>query len=162
MPQATHRPRAAGYIRVSTERQAKEGLSLPEQEGRIRAYAEAHGWELVEVFADRGVSGRRDDRPALGRLLGELDRIDRLIIPKLDRLGRSNRHLLDVFDRLDAADVELVSVSEAIDTSTPIGKLLRSVLSAMAEFEADNISERVKAVTERRARGGGHHGGPRP
>jgi DNA invertase Pin-like site-specific DNA recombinase len=125
MGDAEDRPRAAGYIRVSTERQATEGLSLGEQERRIRAYAEAHGWELVEVFADRGISGRRDDRPALKRLLAELHRIDRLIIPKLDRLGRSNRHLLDVFDQLEAADVQLVSVSEAIDTSTPIGKLLR-------------------------------------
>ena len=162
MSQLTQPTRAAGYVRVSTERQATEGLSLGEQERRLRAYAEARGWELVELYTDAGISGKRDDRPALRRLLAQLDRFDTLIIPKLDRLGRSNRHLLDVFEQLEAADVQLVSVSEAIDTSTPIGKLLRSVLSAMAEFEADNISERVKAVTERRAREGGHHGGPRP
>src|SRR5687767_11661490 len=98
MHEAHTATRAAGYIRVSTERQATEGLSLPEQERRIRAYADAQGWELVEVYTDAGISGKRDERPALRRLLGELDGIDRLIIPKLDRLGRSNRHLLDVFD----------------------------------------------------------------
>jgi site-specific DNA recombinase len=153
---------AAGYIRVSTERQATEGLSLGEQERRIRAYADAHGWNLVELYSDAGISGRRDDRPALQRMLGALDRFEVLIIPKLDRLGRSNRHLLGVFDQLQDPGVQLVSLSESIDTSTPMGKLMRSLLSALAEFEADNISERVKAVTEHRAREGGHHGGPRP
>jgi site-specific DNA recombinase len=154
--------RAAGYVRVSTERQAEEGLSLAEQERRVREYAERQGWDLIDVYVERGVSGRRDDRPELGRLLAILANLDRVIIPKLDRLGRSNRHLLEVCDRLEASGVGLISLAENIDTATPTGRLLRAILAALAEFEADTIAERVRAVTESRARSGRPNGGPAP
>jgi site-specific DNA recombinase len=153
--------RAACYIRVSTDRQATDGLSLGEQDRRVRAHVDAQeGWELVDVFVDAGISGKRDDRPALVALLGRLDEIDVLVVPKLDRLGRSARHLHNVYAQLEAAGVAFVSLADGFDTTTVGGRLTRSLLSAMAEFEADTISERVRSVMGVRARAGKHHGGP--
>jgi site-specific DNA recombinase len=113
---------------------------------------------LSELFIEKGMSGRRDDRPQLARLLASLDDIDRLVIPKLDRLGRSNRHLQELFETLSNSDVALVSLADSIDTSTATGKLMRNMLACLAEFESDTLSERVKAVTGTRVAAGGHHG----
>jgi DNA invertase Pin-like site-specific DNA recombinase len=162
VPDETGPTPAAGYVRVSTGRQAREGLSLEEQERRVRAYVDDQDFSLVELFVEAGVRGRKADRPELERLLARLDEIDVLVTPRLDRLGRSLRHLLDVFDQLEAAGVQLVSLSENIDTSTSVGKLLRAVLSALAEFESDVIGERVAAVTAARAAEGRFPGGRFP
>jgi site-specific DNA recombinase len=145
---------------VSTDRQATEGLSLGEQERRVRAHIDAQGWELVEVFVDAGISGKRDDRPALLAMLGRLDEFDVLVVPKLDRLGRSAAHLWRVYGELERAEVALVSMADGFDTTTAAGRLLRAVLSAVAELEADTISERVRSVIGVRARAGKPHGGP--
>jgi site-specific DNA recombinase len=150
--------RAAGYVRVSTSRQAEEGLSLEAQEKRVRDYIEAQGWELDAIYVERGVSGKRDDRPELRRLMGSLEAIDRLVIPKLDRLGRSTKHLHETFEALSAAGVELVSLADQIDTSTPAGRLMRNMMVSLAEFESDNIGERVRSVTASRVEQGKHHG----
>ena len=123
-------------VRVSTARQAEEGLSLEAQERRVREYVEREGWELTGLYVERGVSGRRAARPELDKLLADLDGIDRLVIPKLDRLGRSNRHLHDLFEALQAANVELVSLADNIDTSTSAGRLMRNMLANLAEFES--------------------------
>jgi site-specific DNA recombinase len=152
--------RAAAYVRVSTARQADEGLSLDAQQRGVLDHIEREGWELAGLYVERGVSGRRAARPELDRLLGSLGSIDRLVIPKLDRLGRSNRHLHDLFERLQAAGVELVSLADSIDTSTSAGRLMRNMLANLAEFESDTIGERVKAVTAARAEQGKHHGRP--
>lgn len=160
----TQKLRAVGYARVSTALQADEGLSLDEQERSIGRYVEAQDWEHVETFTERGVSGAVPfaDRPEFARLLDRLDGIDRIVIPKLDRLGRSTKDLLALFEQVEAAGAAVVSLSEGIDTSTPVGKLTRTVLAAIAEFERDRLKERVADVTEARARKGGWHGGPRP
>lgn len=152
--------RAAAYVRVSTAKQADEGLSLEAQEKRVREYVESHGWTLTEVYVERGVSGRRDDRPELARLLTSLGSIDRLVIPKLDRLGRSNRHLHEIADRLQAAEVDLVAVDGSINTSTANGRLMFGMFATLAQFESDNIGERVRAVTTDRVASGKHHGRP--
>ena len=157
--------KAAGYIRVSTAEQAEEGLSLGEQERRIRAHADAQGWQLVAVYADRGVKGSvpLGERPAGAQALaagGEA--IDRLVVLKLDRLGRSAPDLLSVIGRLTACGCHVVSISEAIDTATATGRLLRTVLAGVAEFERDRISERVRDVGRARAAAGRAHGGLRP
>jgi DNA invertase Pin-like site-specific DNA recombinase len=125
----------------------------------VRAYIDQQGWELVALFREEGISGKKTKRPELDQLLAALDEIDVIVIPKLDRLGRSNRHLLELYERFENADVRLVSLAENIDTSTTTGKLLRGILSSMAEFEAGNIGERVASVTEARARSGKTPGG---
>lgn len=154
--------RTAIYVRVSTGRQVAEGLSLAEQERRAREYVERQGWALGAVFVEAGLSGRRDDRPELLAMLARLSEFDVIVIPKLDRLGRSASHLWRIYGELEAADVELVSLADGFDTTTAAGKLMRSILSAVAELESDTISERVRAVTEARARRGLHNGGPPP
>jgi site-specific DNA recombinase len=152
--------RAAAYVRVSTGRQADEGLSLDAQVEVCRAYVAAQGWELVDVYVERGVSGRKVERPELDRLLGALDGLDRVVIPRLDRLGRSAADLFAIFGAFEQAGVGLASIADGFDTATPAGRLLRTVLSAVAELESDNISERVKAVSVNRVREGKPHGRP--
>jgi site-specific DNA recombinase len=138
--------RTVGYIRVSTEEQAEEGYSLADQERQCRAYAVARGWpEIAEVYADPGVSGATRDRPALRRLLADAKAgtVERVICTKLDRMSRRAVDLLTVEDELDQCGVERVYIKDSIDTSTPTGRLLRTVLAAVAELERDMILERT-------------------
>jgi site-specific DNA recombinase len=154
--------RAAGYIRVSTAAQATDGLSLEAQEDRIRERIAAKGWELADIYADKGVSGRKTDRPELDRMLSTLGEIDCVIVWRLDRLGRNTRHLLETYDRLEAAAVDLVSLSDDIDTSTPMGKAMRVIMSALAELESATTGERVRAVMSGRTSDKGLHHGSAP
>ena len=154
--------KAAGYVRVSTAQQTK-GESLPAHRERVRKRVEYDGAELVEMFEDAGRSGRKaDSRPGLQALLGRLDEFDRVYIPALDRLGRSARDLHNIAHDLAAANVTLVSVKENIDTSTATGKLLFSVLAAVAEMESDRIGERLEDNRERVRDNGLANGGRSP
>jgi site-specific DNA recombinase len=154
--------RAALYIRVSTAEQANHGVSLEEQERLLRAQAEAKGWK-AEAFVDAGLSGRKaDNRPELQRLLGRLDEFDFVVVYKLDRLARSNVDLWRIVEQMQRARVELVSLSEAFDTSTPAGRLMLGLLSSVAEMESANTSQRVSMAAHARARQGRRMGGPRP
>ena len=144
--------RAAIYIRVSTARQAEEGFSLDEQERRALAHIERAGWEHAGTYREEGVSGAKQHRPQLDRLLADLPNLGAVVVPSLDRLGRSTRHLLEPYERLEAADVVLVSLRESLDTSTSVGRLIRTVLSAVAEFERNIGRERTSAGIAGRAR----------
>lgn len=159
-PLAVERLRAAAYIRVSTTMQAEHGLSLGEQREVITKRIEAEGWELVDVYADEGISGKREDRPELQRLLADLPYLDRVVITELTRLGRRAKGMLDLFDRFEGEDVGLVAIRQSIDTSSAAGKLLRNVLVAVAEFESDTVGERVAATNASKAAAGKHHGRP--
>ncbi len=152
--------RAAIYTRVSTSDQASEGFSLEEQERRCRAEADAEGWD-AEVFQEAGVSGKLASRPALDRMLARLDEFDVIICYSLDRLGRSTANLLKLYDRIEVAGVRLIFIRERLDTSTPVGRLLRTVLSAIAEFEREMIVDRAKGGIGARARSGKPWGAPK-
>ena len=144
------RLRAAIYARVSTLDQEPENQLV-----QLRRYTEAREWTAAE-YVDKGVSGAKDSRPALDRLLrdGKQRRFDVLVCWRLDRLGRNLRHLILLLDDLQALGVAFVSLSEGIDATTPAGRLQLHVLGAIAEFERARIAERVKAGLERaRARG---------
>jgi DNA invertase Pin-like site-specific DNA recombinase len=134
--------RIALYARVSTTDQHVEP-----QLHALRAYAEARGLELAGEYVDNGVSGARDRRAALDRLLADARRrrFDALAVTKLDRLARSVRHLTTLAAELEALGIDLVVLDQAIDTSTPAGRLLFHVLGSIAEFERDLIRERVGA-----------------
>lgn len=153
---------AAIYVRVSSSKQAEEGLSLGEQEKRCRAYVESRGWKLdsAHVFVEEGISGGRARRPALDALMAavEHDEIAYVVTPKIDRLGRNARHNLDLFERFDSAGVILCSPDGREHTD----RFIRTVESAIAERERDNISERVRAVTPAKRARGSYNGGPRP
>ncbi len=149
--------KAAGYIRESTDQQASEGYGMAAQEHSIRSYCDIHGWELIEVYVDAGRSGSsmrgRDD---LARLLAEArsGRFERVVFWKLDRLGRNLKDLLEICDQLEGAGVGIVSIQEAIDTGTAAGRMVRSFLGAVAEFEREIIVELIKAGLEQKARQG--------
>jgi site-specific DNA recombinase len=154
--------RAAGYTRVSTGRQAEKGLSLDEQRRRIEEFASNEGWELAHVYEERGVSGRKADRPALNQMLRERSRFDRLIVPKLDRLGRSASSVYDTIRQLNEAGIRLVSLDPAIDTTTREGRFLLNALVGIAEMESDLNSERVRDTAEARVARGRDYGSRRP
>ena len=154
------RVRAALYARVSTTGHGQDvGLQLDE----LRQVAAQRGWEAVE-YIDVGVSGAKDSRPALDRMLVDAreGRLDIVAIWKLDRLARSVRHLLDLVDRLNAWGVGLVSLRDAhIDTTTPSGRFTLQILGAVAELERALIRERVIAGVRRAQAAGKHCGRPK-
>ncbi len=149
--------RAAIYARVSTLDQEPEN-----QLQELRQYVEARGWTAVE-YVDKGVSGAKDKRPALDRLVCDARRrrFDVLVCWRLDRLGRNLRHLVTLLDELQAMGVAFVSLGEGIDCTTPAGRLQLHVLAALAEFERARIAERVKAGLVRAKRNGRKLGRPR-
>src|SRR5205823_11255826 len=128
----------------------------------LRAYAAARGWIATE-FVDHGISGAKEKRPALDGMMAtaRARKIDVIACVKLDRLARSTHHLVTLAKELEALGVELVVLDQAIDTTTPAGRLLFHVLAAIAEFERDLIRERVIAGVRRARAQGRHLGRPR-
>lgn len=134
------------YCRVSTDEQAREGVSLEEQQERLKAYCRAMGWsDQVIVFVDDGFSAKSLDRPELKRLLHAVKSgvISRIMVTKLDRMSRRLLDLLNLIDLFQDYEVSFVSISESFDTNTPSGRLTLQVLGAVAEFERERIRERV-------------------
>ncbi len=145
--------RVAIYARVST---ANNGQDPGLQTNELREYAERRGWQIVREYVDRGVSGSKDSRPALNKLLADVHqrKCDVVLVWKLDRLGRSLRHLVNTLAELESRGVAFVSLSDNLDLSTPSGRLMFNVIGAMAEFERALIQERVKAgLRNARAKG---------
>jgi DNA invertase Pin-like site-specific DNA recombinase len=145
--------RAVLYLRVSTD-----GQTVDNQRLALEAVCEQRGWEVVEVYADKGVSGAkgRNQRPGLDALLKDAarGRFNVVLAWALDRLGRSLMDLLDTLSELDAVSVALVLHQQAIDTTTPAGRMFFQVTGAFAEFERGMIRSRVMAGLERaRSRG---------
>ncbi|WP_243633226.1 recombinase family protein [Paenibacillus xerothermodurans] len=141
-----HPRTVAIYCRVSTDEQAREGISLDEQQARLLAYCRAMGWEAQPiVYVDDGYSAKNTDRPALRRLLGAVREglVSKIMVTKLDRLSRTLLDLLTLIDLFQTHHVSFISTSEAFDTETPSGRLTLQVLGAVAEFERERIRERV-------------------
>src|SRR5262245_1263928 len=134
--------RVAIYARVSTAEQ-DPSLQLDE----LTHYAEARRLQVAGTYVDQGISGARAQRPQLDALMASAKRrdFDALLVWKLDRLARSVRHLTILAGELEALGVDLIVPGQAIDTSTPTGRLLFNMLGAIAEFERDLIRDRVVA-----------------
>ena len=152
-------PRVALYVRVSTSNQTTEN-----QRHDLERVASIRGWTIVKVFADDGISGSkgRSDRPALDSLLkAAVQRnFDLIAVWSIDRLGRSLQHLIETVNELQAVGVDLYIHQQAIDSSTPSGKLAFSIFGAFAEFERSLIRERVRAGLDRAKRNGVKLGRP--
>ena len=151
--------RVALYSRVSTSTQSTEN-----QRHELTRVGALRGWTVVAQYSDDGISGAkgRSDRPALdamlkGALRGEFDL---LAVWSIDRLGRSLQHLVETVNELRSVGVDLYIHQQAIDTSTPAGKLAFSVFGALAEYERELIRERVKAGLDRARRNGTKLGRP--
>jgi DNA invertase Pin-like site-specific DNA recombinase len=145
--------RAAIYARVSTTGQ---GQSPEMQVRELREYCERRGWHLAGEYVDAGISGAKDSRPELNKLMADAHRrrFDAVVVWKFDRFARSVSHLLRALETFNALRVGFVSLSEQIDTSTPTGKMVFTVLGAVAELERSLIAERVRAgVRNARAKG---------
>ena len=146
------RPRRAGiYVRVSTGEQ-----DTAMQEAELRDCAERRGWEVNKVYRDQGQSGARESRPGLNALLDDVRRrrVDVVMVWSLDRLARSLKHLLSLAEEFHSLGVDLCSHKQAIDTSSPAGRLTYQVLGAVAEFEREMLRERVRSgVAQARRRG---------
>ena len=142
--------RAAVYVRVSTLDQHPQN-----QIDELRRYVTARGWPSRE-FVDHGISGAKEDRPALDALLREARRrtIDVVVVWSLDRLGRSLKHLISLLDEFQALHIALISLREGLDLSTPAGRLQWQIIGAISEFERARIAERIRAGLARaRAQG---------
>jgi DNA invertase Pin-like site-specific DNA recombinase len=158
--------RAAGYIRVSTEEQAEKGHGLEAQERAIRAFATSQGYELVRVVSDPAVSGAT--RPAERKGFGELldlasgGQISILLVWKFDRLARQIVYSVVTANELAERGVAVRSVTEPIDTATPMGRTIFAVLAGMAEQERAAITERTWHGRREKATKGGYAGGAAP
>ena len=143
-PAQSLRARAAIYARVST---SNNGQDPGMQTRELEEYCERRGWELAGVYVDQGISGSKESRPELDRLMTDAHRrrFDVVIVWKFDRFARSVSHLLKALDTFRALGIDFVSLSENLDTSTPAGRMVFTVLGAVAELERSLIIERVRA-----------------
>jgi len=153
--------RAVGYVRVSQERNARNGYGLGAQESDVKRYVEFKRWELVRVYREEGVSGYDRERPALQQLLADAreKRFSVVVFPSIDRAARSVRDVIDIDTALRKAGVDLIFVREGIDTSTPTGELYRNIIAAVAQWEGRIIYERMSKGKRRKASEGGYIGG---
>lgn len=152
--------KALGYIRVSTTEQAMDGIGLDVQRGRIAAWCEATGAELVEVIEDGGVSGTRPlaDRPGGARVASLLcmrnPGVETVIVARLDRLGRDAAETLSYLRQFARGSLGLVSVADRIDLGTPQGRAMAQMSAVFAELERALIAQRTAdALGELRSRG---------
>jgi DNA invertase Pin-like site-specific DNA recombinase len=135
--------RVALYARVSTFNGQSPGMQLAE----LREYASRRGWEVFGEYVDLGISGSKESRPELNRLMADAHRrhFDVVLCWKVDRFGRSLKHLVNALADLDAYGVAFVSLRDNLDLSTPSGRLMFKIIGAMAESERSLIQERVRA-----------------
>jgi len=155
--------RAIGYIRVSTQGQVEDGVSMDAQEAKIHAWAELNSASEVRIFRDEGISGKRtENRPGLQAALESAGKGDALIVYSLTRLSRSTKDTLTLAEVLQKKDADLVSLSEKIDTTSAAGKMVFRMLAVLSEFERDQISDRTRAALQYKRGNGEKTGGDVP
>jgi len=144
-------PRVALYARVSTTEQSTDSQLLD-----LRRYVRERGWDIFREYVDEGISGSKDSRPALNDLMNDAKkrRFDVVLVWRFDRFARSTKHLILALEEFKNLGIDFVSYQENIDTSSPLGSAIFTIISAVAQLERDIIAERVKAGL-RRARDNG-------
>jgi len=141
------KPKAAIYVRVSTEDQAKHGISLHAQEEALKNYASSQGYEVFRIYKDEGKSAKDiKHRPEMVQMLkdAELRKFQAIFIYKLDRFSRSLMDLITTIEQLKEWGIDFVSLQDKIETTSATGKLMFHIVSAFAEFERNVTSERTK------------------
>jgi len=150
-------PRVALYARVSTLDQSTGSQLLD-----LRKYVSARGWKIYREFVDEGISGTKDSRPALDQLMDDARkrRFDVVLVWRFDRFARSTKHLILALEEFRNLGIDFVSFQENIDTSSPLGSAIFTIISAVAQLERDIIAERVKAGLRRAKENGKKLGRP--
>jgi DNA invertase Pin-like site-specific DNA recombinase len=151
--------KAAIYVRVSTNNGQNPEMQLEE----LRAYCKRRGWEIAGEYADTGISGSKEHRPALDRLLTNCHKrsVDAVVVYRYDRFARSLRQLVNALEEFRALGIEFVSLHEGVDTSTPNGRLVFGIFASIAEFERELIRDRVRSGLASAKARGKHLGRPR-
>lgn len=148
--------KAAIYIRVSTEEQAEEGYSLEAQRERLVAYCEAQGWEITDIYADRGHTGRKiTTREEYKRMIAEKDMWDTILVLKMDRIHRNSKNFMIMMEDLERWDKKFTSMQEELDTSTSIGRFVVDMIQRIAQLESEQIGERTYMGMAQKAETGG-------
>jgi DNA invertase Pin-like site-specific DNA recombinase len=147
--------KAVTYVRVSTDEQATEGVSLDAQAAKLAAWANLNDAEIIGSYSDAGISGCREDRPGLTAAIAHACKEGAVVVVySLSRLSRSTTLTIKLADELAKHGADLVSLSEKIDTTTAAGRMVFRLLSSLAEFERDQIAERTKAaLSHKKAKG---------
>lgn len=147
------------YIRVSTEEQANEGFSINAQKEKLRKYAEINDWNIVGYYLDDGISGKNiKDRPAVQRLINDVKegKVKNVLIYKLDRLTRSMKDLLYLIDLFEEYNCTFNSQTEKIDSSNAVGRMFIKIIGIFAEFERENLAERITLGYEQKTKEGNY------
>jgi len=145
------------YVRVSTEEQVKEGYSIRGQEQKLKDYARIKDWEIYDVYIDEGISGKNiTARPEVNRLIADVQsgHVKNVLVFKIDRLTRSTSDLIYLVDLFNAHDCAFNSLMESIDTQTASGRMFLKIIGIFAEFERENIAERIILGRERKVNEG--------
>ena len=153
-----HSTRVAIYARVSTTDQSTDSQLLD-----LRRYVRERGWDIFKEYVDEGISGTKDSRPALNELMNDAKkrRFDVVLVWRFDRFARSTKHLILALEEFKNLGIDFVSYQENIDTSSPLGSAIFTIISAVAQLERDIIAERVKAGLRRARENGKKLGRPR-
>lgn len=156
--------RVALYARVSTREQVQEGYSISAQLKSLKAFSESQGWDIVGTYTDGGVSAKDTDRAQLQRMINDIKdgKIDVVLVYRLDRLTRSVLDLYELLDFFDKNDCGFKSATEVYDTTTAMGRLFITIVAALAQWERENLGERVSMGMMEKARQGEFPGGRAP
>ena len=147
------------YCRVSTEEQANDGFSIHAQKDKLTKYAEVNDWNIVDYYIDDGISGKNlTDRSEVLRLINDVrdGKIDNVLVYKLDRITRSVKDLIYLIELFDKYDCTFNSQTEKIDTSNAVGRMFVKIIGIFAEFERENLAERVTLGYEQKTREGNY------
>ena len=147
------------YIRVSTEEQAKEGFSINAQTEKLKAYALAKDWGIYDFYIDDGKSGKDlTGRPEINRMIKDVKdkKVNNVLIYKIDRLTRSTKNLIELVELFNEKDCAFNSLMESIDTSTATGRMFIKIIGIFAEFERENLVERISFGYEQKTREGNY------
>jgi site-specific DNA recombinase len=148
--------KVAVYVRVSTEEQAKEGYSISAQKERLTAYCMSQGWEIVNFYVDEGYSAKNMDRPELKRMLKHIQEgiIECVLVYRLDRLTRSVLDLYKLLELFEKHNCKFKSATEVYDTTTAMGRMFITIVAALAQWERENLGERIRMGLQEKARQG--------
>jgi DNA invertase Pin-like site-specific DNA recombinase/RNase P subunit RPR2 len=149
------------YIRVSTMEQAREGYSIAAQKERLTAYCKAQGWENIKFYTEEGVSAKDTNRPELQRMFDDMrsGKIQMILVYRLDRFTRRVVDLHKMLEEMQKYNCAFKSATEPYDTSTAMGRMFITIVAALAQWENENLSERIKVALEEKVSGGERVGG---